>query len=77
MHSLVASGSPADEIAASAWQERVDMIVIATHGATRARYLAYGNGVEAIPFGSVTSNVLRLALCPVLTVHIPLLPAEA
>lgn len=72
-----ASDSPADEIAASAWQESVDMIVIATHGLSRERYLVCGDGIETITFGSVTSNVLRPALCPVLTVRIPPLPAQA
>ncbi len=55
-------GRPADEIVRLAEEERVDLIVMATHGQT---------GWERIFFGSVAEKVVRLADCPVLTVRRP------
>jgi len=50
----------ADEIIRIADEEKVDLIVIATHGFTGWRHLV---------FGSVTEKVVRLADCPVLTIR--------
>lgn len=53
-------GSPADTICTVAKKDRVDMIVMATHGRT---------GLSHAILGSVAEHVLRAAPCPVLTVH--------
>jgi nucleotide-binding universal stress UspA family protein len=59
---LVRLGNPAEQIARVAGEEKVDLIVIATHGATGWRHLV---------FGSVTERVLRMAQCPLFVVHAP------
>jgi len=56
----VGHGSAADEIVLIAEAEKVDLIVIATHGSS---------GLERWVFGSVAEKVVRLAKCPVLTVR--------
>ncbi len=53
---------PADEIVKLANQEKVDMIVLGTHGRTGLKYLLVGSVAEA---------VLRRASCPVVTVMLP------
>lgn len=58
---LVAHGEPAHEITRIAVEEQADLIVLATHGETGWRHRI---------FGSVTAKVIRVAECPVLTVHI-------
>jgi len=55
-------GNPADEIVQLADEERVDVIVIATHGLT---------GWRRLVFGSVAERVVRQARCPVLTICAP------
>jgi nucleotide-binding universal stress UspA family protein len=55
-----ADGDPAEEIVRAAEEVGADLIVIATHGNTGWRHLA---------FGSVTEKVVRLATCPVLTLR--------
>ena len=57
---IVTHGDPACEILRLAEGERVGMIVTATHGLTGWRQLA---------FGSVAERVVRLAICPVLTIR--------
>jgi len=57
---IVSSGDPADVIVRLARDAGADLIVIATHGETGWRHLA---------FGSVTEKVVRLAACPVLTIR--------
>lgn len=52
--------SAADAILDVADQERIDLIVMRTHGR---------RGVTRILLGSVTEEVLRRARCPVLAVH--------
>jgi nucleotide-binding universal stress UspA family protein len=59
---LVAHGRPADEIAKAAEKEKVDMIVISTHGQS---------GWRRLISGSVTERVVRMASCPVLVVPAP------
>lgn len=54
----VGDGDAATEIVRMAEELGADLIVIATHGNTGWRHLA---------FGSVTEKVVRLAACPVLT----------
>jgi universal stress protein A len=56
----VGHGSAADEIVLIAKTDKVDLIVISTHGST---------GLERWVFGSVAEKVVRLAECPVLTVR--------
>lgn len=62
IHAVVRHGDVAGEILRVAQDEKVDLIVIATHGLTGWRHLV---------FGSVAERVVRLAQCPVLTIHAP------
>lgn len=50
---------PADRILSYAQRERVDLIVVGTHGHT---------GVTRVLLGSVAERVARTSTCPVLTV---------
>lgn len=56
------SESPAREIAHYASEHKVDLVVIGTHGRS---------GLSRLLIGSVAEKVVRLAPCPVLTVHHP------
>lgn len=67
---IVRLGSAADEIAAVVAEEGADLIVIATHGASGWRGAVSGTPMEHLLFGSVTTNVLRLTSCPILTVRL-------
>ena len=60
--SAIVTGIPYDEIIATA--ERIDasLIVLGTHGRT---------GLDRILFGSTAERVVRSAVCPVLTVRLP------
>ena len=62
---FVIQGDPAGQIVNLAEEEKVDIIVIATHGLT---------GWRKFMFGSVTEKVIRTAACPVLSIRIP--PSE-
>jgi nucleotide-binding universal stress UspA family protein len=55
-------GSPATAIVQLAEKEKVDMIVMPTHGRT---------GLTRLLMGSVAEEVVRKAMCPVLTVKAP------
>ena len=68
---IVRKGSAADEIAAAVAEENADLLVIATHGASGWRAALSGTPIEHLLFGSVTTNVLRLTSCPILTVRLP------
>ena len=68
---IVKMGSAADEIADTAVKENADLIVIATHGASGWRAILSGTPMEHLLFGSVTTNVVRLTTCPILTVRLP------
>jgi universal stress protein A len=57
---VVANGTPAEEIIRVAEQQGVDLIVIATHGRT---------GLKHLFLGSVAERVVRYAHCPVLVVR--------
>jgi nucleotide-binding universal stress UspA family protein len=57
----VAVGKPAEEILRVAREERVDLIVMGTHGRTGVRHLLLGSVAEAI---------VRYAPCPVCMVRI-------
>jgi nucleotide-binding universal stress UspA family protein len=67
----VGEGDAAEEILRLAEGENCDLIVMGTHGRT---------GLRRLLMGSVAEQVLRKALCPVMTVRIPpprTQPAEA
>lgn len=57
---VVAEGDPVTEILRRAFSDRVDLIVMGTHGRT---------GLQRWLLGSVTESVLRQAPCPVLAVR--------
>lgn len=57
---VVVSGKPFFEIIDYARENEIDLIIIATHGAS---------GVEALLFGSTAEKVVRKAECPVLVVR--------
>jgi nucleotide-binding universal stress UspA family protein len=59
---LVREGSVAAAIIDAAGQERVDLIVMATHGRS---------GLQRVVYGSVAEQVLRGASTPVLLVRVP------
>lgn len=59
---LVVVGTPAQEITQAAITEKVDIIVMATHGQS---------GWKRFITGSVTERVVRLSDHPVLTIHTP------
>ena len=61
VHTVLTFGDPAQEIIRTAEERRIDLIVIATHGHT---------GWGRFIFGSVAEKVVRLALCPVLTLKV-------
>jgi len=60
-HRLV-TGDPATEIVRLAAQEKVDLIVLGTHGRT---------GLRRLLMGSVAEAIVRRAPCPVLTYREP------
>ncbi len=55
-------GDAADEILKYAKTHRVDLIVCGTHGR---------RGWDHLVMGSIAERIVRLAACPVLTVHAP------
>lgn len=57
---VIKSGIPFVEVTTFASDEKVDLIVLATHGRT---------GVEHILFGSTAEKIIRKAPCPVLVVR--------
>jgi nucleotide-binding universal stress UspA family protein len=62
VHPLVVLGHPVEEILRLAQDQKMDLIVIATHGRT---------GLPHFLFGSVAEKVVRLAPIPVLIVTAP------
>ncbi len=65
---FIASGAAYHEIVKKAQREKVDLIVMGTHGRT---------GLEHLLLGSVAEKVLRLCSCPVLTVRSPVATLKA
>jgi nucleotide-binding universal stress UspA family protein len=59
---ILGNGSASDGILKAADENQIDLIVIATAGAT---------GLEHVVFGSVAEKVVRRATCPVLTIRPP------
>jgi nucleotide-binding universal stress UspA family protein len=64
---FIGHGDASGEIVRIADREKVDVIVIATHGKT---------GWRRLVLGSVTEKVVRLAACPVITVRARTRPEE-
>lgn len=62
VRTFVRTGSPYQEIVNLATDERADLVAMGTHGRS---------GVSRLLLGSVADRVIRLALCPVLTVRKP------
>lgn len=60
VETIVTVGVPANEIVSAAEEKGVDIIVMGTHGRT---------GISHVVMGSVAENVVRKAVCPVLTVR--------
>ena len=60
VESSLLSGRVAEELIRYAENERVDMIIIGTHGY---------KGLDRMIFGSVAEKVIKLAPCPTLTVN--------
>ena len=58
--SKVIVGDVGEEIVAFAAREKIDMIVMGTHGY---------KGLERVLFGSVAEQVVKTASCPVLTIN--------
>jgi universal stress protein A len=63
----VVVGVPYETILETAEAEKVDLIVMATHGRT---------GLSHLVLGSVAERIVRLAPCPVLTVRATALQAS-
>jgi len=59
---VVLKGVPYEEISRFASENKVDLIVIGTHGR---------KGLDRVLFGSTAEQVVRHAPCPVLTVRLP------
>lgn len=57
---LLRVGVPAQEVVRAAEEERVDLIVLGTHGR---------GAIGRLLLGSVADRVIRTALCPVVTVR--------
>ncbi|MGA2992549.1 MAG: universal stress protein [Candidatus Korobacteraceae bacterium] len=66
-NAVILHGHAAEQVVHLAKEEGADLIVIATHGATGWRHLA---------FGSVTEKVVRMAMCPVLIVRMGAAPSS-
>jgi len=64
MRMVVEHGSPVHEIVSFSRDGGFDMVVMGTHGRTWLRHALMGSVAEA---------VVRRALCPVLTIHLPFL----
>jgi nucleotide-binding universal stress UspA family protein len=57
---IVLTGHPAEEIINYANQEKMDLLIIGSHGF---------RGFERFVFGSVAEQVIKMAPCPVLTIN--------
>lgn len=58
---IILKGMAADAILAYAKEEKIDLIVMSTHGRS---------GLARMVYGSVAENVLRHAICPILLVRV-------
>jgi universal stress protein A len=62
IHPVLKVGSPAMEIVRFADEEKIELIVIATHGKSAFHHFV---------FGSVAEKVIRLTSCPLLVIRVP------
>ena len=62
MHSLVKQGPTWQSITEAASERQIDLIVMGSHGR---------HGLPRVLLGSVAEKVVRMAHCPVLTLHPP------
>jgi len=62
VHVRAVTGTPVSEILRYAQEQKIDLMVMGTHGRT---------GIAHLILGSVAEHVLRKSPCPVLTVHGP------
>lgn len=60
---IVIKGIPHEEIIKFAGENKIDLIVIGTHGR---------KGLDKVLFGSTAAKVVRDAPCPVMTVRVPI-----
>jgi len=60
---VVLTGVPHDEILKFTKKNKIDLIVMGSHGK---------KGIDRILFGSTAAQVVRFAPCPVLTVRLPM-----
>jgi nucleotide-binding universal stress UspA family protein len=60
---IVITGVPHEEIMNFAKKNKVDLIIMGTHGR---------KGIDRVLFGSTAAQVVRYAPCPVLTVRLPI-----
>ncbi len=65
--STIRYGRPAPQIAAYAAEMGADLVVMATHGR---------RGWQRLMLGSTTEEVVRIATCPVVTIHQQVKPLE-
>ena len=61
VETVILKGAPAEAILTYASEQKIDLIVMSTHGRT---------GIARLVFGSVAENVLHHASCPVLVVRV-------
>jgi nucleotide-binding universal stress UspA family protein len=61
IHKILKIGRPAEEIVRFAAEEKMDLVVIATHGESVFHHFI---------FGSVAEKVIRIAPCPVLVLRV-------
>ncbi len=59
----VLTGVPHEEIMNFAKKNKIDLIIMGTHGR---------KGIDRILFGSTAAQIVRFAPCPVLTVRLPM-----
>lgn len=59
----VLTGIPHEEVMNFAKKNKVDLIIMGTHGR---------KGIDRILFGSTAAQIVRFAPCPVLTVRLPM-----
>jgi nucleotide-binding universal stress UspA family protein len=61
VETVILKGAPADAILTYAKEEKIDLIIMSTHGRS---------GLARMVYGSVAENVLRHATCPILLVRV-------
>ena len=62
VENVVLQGTPYEEISRFAEENKIDLVIIGTHGR---------KGLDRMLFGSTAEQVVRFSPCPVLTVRLP------